>query len=156
MTVPINLNSQIGIELANRLGLRLRHEGHDLAGPCIACRSSDAFRLHQQTGVAHCFSCQGKWSPFQVVEAVLRDREQAKGLLVEMGVFQQTGTNPWHSGDPVEAIARQKRISPEALRAFGAQAASTTSNAGISRTTSARCRGPPATSRGRWLRRGSR
>jgi hypothetical protein len=68
VTIPVNLNSLIGIDLANRLGLRLRPEGHDLAGACIACKSSDAFRVHQQTGVAHCFSCQGKWSPFQVAE----------------------------------------------------------------------------------------
>jgi hypothetical protein len=34
MTVLVNLNSRIGIELASRLGLQLnRREGHDLAGP---------------------------------------------------------------------------------------------------------------------------
>jgi hypothetical protein len=125
MTVSVHVNSHIGIELASRLGLRLRREGHDLAGSCIACKSSDAFRLHQQTGVAHCFSCQGKWSPFRVAEAVLRDPEQAKALLVEMGVFQQSGTSASHVGDPVEAIARQKGIAPEALKAFGAKAVST-------------------------------
>src|ERR1700736_5771572 len=115
-------NYQIGIELARRLGLSLsRQEGHDLAGPCIACKSSDAFRLHQQTGVAHCFSCQGKWSPFQVAEAVLRDREQATALLVEMGIFQQSGTGTSNAGDPVEAIAGQKGITPEALKAIGAK-----------------------------------
>src|SRR6266702_2840073 len=92
MTGPIHLNGQIGIELARRLGLHLnRREGHDLAGPCIACKSSDAFRLHQQTGVGHCYSCQGKWWPFQVAVTVLRDRERAKALFVEMGLFQPTG-----------------------------------------------------------------
>jgi hypothetical protein len=65
MTVAVTLDSRIGVELANRLGLPLnRREGHDLAGPCIACKSSDAFRLHQQTSVGHCYSCQGRWSPF--------------------------------------------------------------------------------------------
>ena len=69
MIVSVNLNSRIGIELASRLGLQLnRREGHDLAGHCIACKSSDAFRLHEQTGVAQCYSCGGKWSPFQVAE----------------------------------------------------------------------------------------
>src|SRR6516165_8560998 len=125
MPVSINLNSQIGIELANRLGLRLRREGHDLAGPCIACKSSDAFRLHQQTGVAHCYSCQGKWSPFQVAETVLRDRERARALLVEMGVFKATANNSTPTTDPITAIARQKGITPEALRALGAHAVST-------------------------------
>lgn len=128
MTVPINLNSQIGIELANRLGLQLpRREGHDLAGPCIACGSSDAFRLHQQTGVGHCYSCNGKWSPFQVAATVLRDRGQAKSLLVEMGIFKpSTNGTPSPPLDPIVAIANQKGITPEALRAFGAQAVSTT------------------------------
>src|SRR5713101_4400246 len=89
MTSPNHQNGKMGVELANRLGLQLnRREGHDLAGPCIACKSSDAFRLHQQTGVAHCFSCHGKWSPFQVAETVLQSREQAKDLLVEMGLFK--------------------------------------------------------------------
>ncbi len=125
MTVSVNLNSRIGIELANRLGLQLtRREGHDLAGACIACKSSDAFRLHRQTGVGHCYSCQGKWSPFQVAETVLRDRERAKALLVETGVFQPTN-NSTPVNDPIAAIARQKGITPESLRAFGAQAVST-------------------------------
>lgn len=125
MTISVNLNSQIGIELANRLGLRFpRREGHDLAGPCIACKSSDAFRLHQQTGVAQCYSCGGKWSPFQVAETVLRDRERAKALLVEMGVFQAKGNSPTAGADPIEAIARQKGITADSLRAFGAQAVS--------------------------------
>ena len=121
MTVSVNLNSRIGVELASRLGLQLRCEGHDLVGPCIACKSSQAFRLHQQTGVAHCFSCQGKWSPFQVAETVLQDRERAKAFLVEMGVFQPKANNSTFTTDPIEAIARQKGIMPEALRAFGAQ-----------------------------------
>jgi hypothetical protein len=126
MTVSVNLNSQIGVELASRLGLQLpRREGHDLAGACIACKSSDAFRLHQQTGVGHCYSCQGKWSPFQVAETVLRDRERAKSILVEMGVFQPATNNSTPVSDPITAIAQLKGITPESLRAFGAQAVST-------------------------------
>jgi hypothetical protein len=125
MTGPIHHNGKIGVELAKRLGLQLnRREGHDLAGPCIACKSSDAFRLHQQTGVGHCYSCQGKWSPFQVAEAVLRDRERAKALFVEMGVFPPKGNGVPGAGDPIEAIARQKGITTESLLAFGAQAIS--------------------------------
>jgi hypothetical protein len=124
MTTPFTLDGQIGVELANRLGLQLiRREGHDLAGPCIACKSSDAFRLHQQTGVGYCYSCQGKWSPFQVAETVLGDRKQAKALLVELGVFQpgKNGACAKASIDPIEAIARQKGITAHSLRAFGAQ-----------------------------------
>ena len=127
MTVSITLNSQVGVELASRLGLQLnRREGHDLAGPCIGCSSSDAFRLHQQTGVGYCYSCQGKWSPFQVAETVLRHRDHAKALLMEMGVFQSNGAVSQPPVDAIEVIARQKGIAPQALRAFGARAASAT------------------------------
>lgn len=126
MTVSVNLNSQIGVDLASRLGLQLpRREGHDLAGPCIVCKSSDAFRLHQQTGIGHCYSCQGKWSPFQLAETVLRDRDLAKAMLVEMGVFQPAPNNLTPVSDPITAIARSKGVTPESLRAFGAQAIST-------------------------------
>lgn len=125
MTSPNHRNGKMGVELANRLGLQLnRREGHDLAGPCIVCNSSDAFRIHHQTGVGHYYSCQGKWSPFQVAEAVLGDRERAKALLVEMGVFKPKANGPTPATDPVAAIARQKGITSDSLRAFGAQAVS--------------------------------
>ena len=79
----------VGVVLAKKLGLELpKKEGHDLAGPCVACKSSDAFRLHQDKGVAQCYSCCRKWSPFQLAEFVLQDREQAKQLMVELGVFK--------------------------------------------------------------------
>src|SRR5262249_4606638 len=56
-----------------------------------------------------------------------RDREQAKTLLVEIGVFQQRGASTGLAGDPVEAIARQKGITSDSLKAFGAKVVSTTS-----------------------------
>ena len=129
MTDTLNSDNDIGVALANRLGLKIsKREGHDLAGPCISCQSSDAFRLHQQTGVANCFSCGAKWSPFQVAEQVLGDREQAKSLLVELGVFQpardsarKTSSTP---PDPLTAIAKQKAIPRESLVVYGAKAIS--------------------------------
>jgi hypothetical protein len=116
-------NGEAGAALANQLGLKLnKREGHDLAGPCVACKSSDAFRLHIQTGVAQCYSCGGKWSPFQLAETVTGDREQAKSLLVEIGLFkpapERNGKST--SPDPMALIARQKGITPDSLRAYGA------------------------------------
>lgn len=116
-----------GGELARRLGLQLNpSEGHNLAGPCISCKSSDAFSLHKQLGVAHCFSCNGKWSPFQLAETVLGDRECAKALLVEIGLFQANSGSGVASRaiDPVEEIAHRKGVTPDSLRDFGAQAIS--------------------------------
>jgi len=124
MTVIIGKDSQIGTILADRLGLQLnKREGHDLAGPCIACKSSDAFRLHVETGVAQCYSCGGKWSPFQVAEVMAGGREQAKQLLIEIGLFKP---GPESNGeatpaDPIESIARQKGITADSLLAFGAK-----------------------------------
>lgn len=111
---------QVGVELAERLGLTLpKREGHDLVGPCIACQSSDAFRLHMQTGVAHCFSCRGKWSPFQLVEKVSGHRSITVGILKELGIFKdyEHEANP----DPIVEIARQKGVAVDSLLAFGAK-----------------------------------
>ena len=126
MTVMDNKDSKVGIMLAERLGLKInKHEGHDLAGPCIACKSSDAFRLHQQTGVAQCYSCGAKWSPFQVAEQVLGDRDQAKSLLVELGVFQPATDSARKISsappDPLTAIAKQKATPRESLVVYGAK-----------------------------------
>jgi hypothetical protein len=123
-------NGRIGNVLAERLGMKIiKSEGHDLAGPCIACPSSDAFRLHQQTGVAYCYSCRGKWSPFRVAETVLGDRDQAKSLFAELGLFHpsRNGTGSKSVGDPIADIARQKGVTRDSLKAFGAEAISTTS-----------------------------
>ncbi len=41
MTEMSHPESQVGVTLAHRLGLQTdKREGHDLAGPCIACKSS--------------------------------------------------------------------------------------------------------------------
>jgi len=127
MTIPIGPNSQIGVALAGRLGFgKYKREGHDLAGPCIECKSSDAFRLHQQTGVGHCFSCGAKWSPFQLAEQILGNREQAKQTMIAIGAFEPTPSAN-HNGasgdvpDPIGLIARQKSIPRESLVAYGAK-----------------------------------
>lgn len=120
-----HLDSRIGLDLADRLGLSLPHrEGHDLAGQCIACASSDAFRLHQKTGVGQCYSCGGKWSPFHLAETVLKNREQAKALMVELGVFERMDSQITTATDPIEEIARQKGVTVASLRAYGARACS--------------------------------
>ncbi len=74
LTLP-SPDSEVGVVLASRLGLKLaKREGHDLAGPCITCKSSDAFRLHIHSGVAQCFSCGGKWSPFKLLRSCWQPR----------------------------------------------------------------------------------
>jgi hypothetical protein len=116
-----SVDGAIGIQLGQRLGLQLpKRQGHDMAGPCVACQSSDAFRLHTETGVAHCFSCGAGWSPFSLAERVLGDREQACALMIEIGIFPP-GRNREHApADPMELIARKKGVSATALIAYGA------------------------------------
>ncbi len=127
MSVLIGRDSQIGVALAGRIGLgEYKRDGHDLAGPCVACKSSDAFRLHQQTGVAHCFSCGTKWSPFQLAEQVLGDREQAKQAMIAIGAFEPApdGNRNGAVGDvpdPIGLIARIKSIPRDSLMAYGAK-----------------------------------
>jgi len=128
VSVTLDRDSQVGVVLASRLGLEIaKQEGHDLAGPCITCQSSDAFRVHRQSGVAQCCSCGGKWSPFQVAEVVLGNRDAAKAVMVELGLFkpasspvsQPPSTPP---PDPIAVIAAAKGVTPESLRVFGAKA----------------------------------
>lgn len=115
---------EIGVTLNERLGLHLdKEEGHDLKGPCIACPSSDAFRLHKEKGVAQCYSCGGKWSPYQLAEALIGP-ERAKATMVELGIFQPRGNKTASSPippDPLTVIAANKHVTPEALRAYGAK-----------------------------------
>lgn len=121
------LAGDLGCRLNEMLGLNFtRREGHDFAGPCISCDSSDAFRMHMQTGVCHCFSCGGSWSPFRLAETFLCDREQAKAIMVELGIFEARGDQERPAADPLEVIARQKGISPAALLTYGASRTSST------------------------------
>lgn len=128
MIRSMEYDRQIGVLLAEKLGLKVnKREGHDLAGPCIACKSSDAFRVHMQKGIAQCYSCGGRWSPFDLAETVLGDREQAKALMVELGIFEPRPSRSGYTAskvarDPVELIAKAKGVTPESLRAFGAKA----------------------------------
>lgn len=126
MLMP-NPNGELGLALADRLGLKLnKRKGRDLAGPCFACKSSDAFRLHAQKGVAHCFSCGGSWSPFGLAKAVT-DHRTATALLVELGHFNSDGKPDDGSvSDPIAAIAMQKGVTAESLQAFGARVVSDT------------------------------
>jgi hypothetical protein len=130
MTSSPKSDGEIGLALADRLGLTFKkREGHDLAGPCIACKSSDAFRLHSQSGVAQCYSCGGKWSPFQVAESVLKNRDLAKSLLVQIGIVQpsKNGHDQKAAADPLTLIAHKKSVTVSALKAFGAKVVSSTS-----------------------------
>jgi P4 family phage/plasmid primase-like protien len=116
--------SSRGIQLVERLGITiLGKEGHDLKGPCIGCASSDAFRVHVESGVAHCYSCKGKWSPYQLAESRI-GKDDAKKLMVELGIFEDRGDGSGEAllskSQLLEAVAQKKRVSVAAIRAFSA------------------------------------
>ncbi|HEX4145155.1 MAG TPA: phage/plasmid primase, P4 family [Pirellulales bacterium] len=111
--------------LAERLGLTINGtEGHDTKGPCIACQSSDAFRVHQRTGVAHCHSCKGAWSALQLAEKILGGQAPAWDLLIELGIAEPRHNGNGHSNgnavDVLALVAREKGVTVESLKAFGA------------------------------------
>ncbi len=126
---------EVGRTLAERLGLTLpKLESGNLAGPCPypGCDSSDAFRLDIETGVGHCFSCNGKSSPYALAEAKL-GKDAAIDLLVEIGIFEprdrtQAGQNG--DGKPADkkltpdeilrAVAVAKGVTADGFKAFGA------------------------------------
>jgi len=121
-----------GAQLADRLGLTiLGEEGHDLKGPCISCDSSDAFRIHQDKGVAQCYSCSKAWSPFDLCKTVLRDHDAAKKVMVEVGLWEPEET--YRNGnastpDPDAVLAdwaarKGPGITVAAWKAYGGRAA---------------------------------
>lgn len=122
-TLPIE---QVGAgkRLAERLGLEITGtEGHDLTGPCIHCESFDAFRIHQETGVAQCYACASKWSPYALAESRL-GKDGAVNLMVELGIFepreQKQNGKPGQNADPIAEVAKAKGVSVEALKRYGA------------------------------------
>jgi len=130
MMMPLVAQSGIGTVLADRLGLKIiKTEGHDLAGQCEHCGSSDAFRLHAEKGIAQCYSCGSKWSPYQLAEEVLGNADEARALMIDLGEFQPSArdnSKPQVSPpDPITTIARQKHVPVASLKAYGAEATST-------------------------------
>lgn len=117
-----------GAVLAERLGIEpLGKDGHNVKAACIACDSSDAFRVHQDTGVAYCHSCKAKWSRLELATTVLGDQKAAWSLLEELGLEQPRHRANGHANgkpiDPIEAVAKAKGITADALKAYGAKAA---------------------------------
>lgn len=120
--------SSLGVALAAKLGLSFpKRDGHDLAGACIVCDSSDAFRLHSETGVAFCYACNTGWSPFEVAKTVVKDAEAAKSMMIDLGVFDRpTNGNGQYgqakaSSDAISEIARMKSVSRESFVVYGAK-----------------------------------
>jgi putative DNA primase/helicase len=114
--------------LAERLGLTVvGTEGHDLKCKCVACDSTDGMRVHVEKGIAQCYACKSSWSAYDLAVKLLGAKGAAVELMIALGIFEDRGNGHAANGhytapavDPLEALARQKNVHPEALKAFGA------------------------------------
>lgn len=112
-----------GRTLAERLGIQIiGTENHDLKCACVSCKSSDAGRIHRDSGAYYCYSCSKALSPFDLCKVVLADHEAAKKLMVEVGLYEDHSTTHTGNGepiaDPILTIARLKNVPPDGLRAY--------------------------------------
>ena len=100
--------------LAERLALHVvGQEGHDLKVPCVSCTSSDAGRVHQDTGVFHCYSCHEGLSAFQLALRILDDRQAARQAMIDAGLFEPDGTRPSHAGNGDSEPILLRTIAPK-------------------------------------------
>jgi hypothetical protein len=120
--------SGAGRVLAERLGLTIIGiEGHDLKCGCPFCPSSDAGRLHRDSGVYFCYSCQRALSALDLTKVVLNDQAAAVKLMVEVGLFQPyMSTGNGHAGptspaEILDTIARKKGCTAAGFLAYGAE-----------------------------------
>ena len=84
---------EAGRLLAERLGLKvIGQEGHDLKCGCPLCSSSDAGRVHVDTGCFYCFACQKALNAFDLCKVVV-GHDAAKRLMIDVSLFDDWSGN---------------------------------------------------------------
>jgi len=121
----MDANSGRGVVLAERLGIAiLGREGHDLRCSCVCCTSSDAGRIHSDSGTYNCYACKAGLSRLQLAIQILGNEASAWQLLEDIGLEQSRRSNANTATEqPVnllEAIAGKKGVQPASLIAYGA------------------------------------
>ena len=108
-------------------------EGHDLKTPCVSCQSSDAGRVHVDTGVFYCYACQKALNAFDLCKVQLGDHKAAIDAMVSVGLFDPPKSNgngqaPAAAGngkpaalDIIGDLASKKGVSRAAFLAYGAR-----------------------------------
>ena len=77
-----------GRRLADRLNIPIvGKEGRDLKCACISCSSSDAGRIHEDTGFFHCYSCGKNLMNFDLAKLMV-GHDEARRVMVEVGFFE--------------------------------------------------------------------
>jgi len=128
---------QAGLRLAERLGLKvIGTEGHDLKCACVSCQSSDAGRIHEDSGVYFCYSCQKALNAFDLCKVATGNHKAAIDAMVAVGLFDPPANGNGKpaaapvvptaalgpDGDILETVAKLKGCPADSLRAYGAQA----------------------------------
>lgn len=124
---------EAGRLLAERLRLKIIDtEGHDLKVPCVSCQSSDAGRVHTDTGVYFCYACQKALNAFDLCKVVLGDdQDQAKRVMIDVGLFEDRSNGNGHAANSngtaktsdneiIDQAARHKGTTGDGFRAYGA------------------------------------
>ena len=122
-----------GRRLADQLWLTIvRQDGNDLRCNCPYCPSHDSFGIDINSAVWHCFACGRGGSGYDLALHCTGDKEQAKAVMVTVGLFEEnwqppTAIGPEPSGngdiepaDVIERWATAKGTTAEGFRAFGA------------------------------------
>ena len=130
-----------GRKFADRLALPVvGAEGHDLKCGCEFCGSSDAARVHKDTGFFHCYACQKNLSAWDYSKLKF-GHDEGKRVMIELGLFEDwsngNGSNGHsspavHQGNGKAApmtdeqafleVCRLKNVPPDAWKAYGAVA----------------------------------
>lgn len=129
---------EAGRTLSERLGLKIiGTEGHDLKCACVSCKSSDGGRIHQDTGVFHCYVCHKALSAWDLSKVIV-GHDEAKRAMIDVGLFEPPASNsngrsggkttasnsPSLTGDGLLAdIATKKHCSVAGFTRYGAKVA---------------------------------
>jgi hypothetical protein len=128
-----NATTGKGTQVAELLRLTIiGTEGHDLKVACVVCDSSDAGRVHQDTGIYHCYSCGKNLNAFDLCKIVV-GHDQAKRLMYEVGLFPELfepggngkpssdgNSKPLSPDELIESMAKAKGTTVAGFRAYGA------------------------------------
>ena len=135
MTTAIQSVAGGGRKVADRLKLSIvGTEGHDLKSGCEFCGSSDAARVHKDTGAYFCFSCQKSLSAWEYCEQRF-GRDQAKQVMVDVGFFPELLSNgKGHNNgnakaagpaltdnEIIDQLAQRKGTTGDGFRFYGAK-----------------------------------
>jgi hypothetical protein len=123
---------EAGLRLVERLRLPVvRRDGRDLRVACVhGCGSADNGHIDIDSGVYNCWSCGHGLNAFDLCKVFLRDHEEAKRAMIDVGLFTErppSGDSPAAAPagavDIIDQVAQAKGTTGAGFRAYGAKVA---------------------------------